>query len=144
VNSDLTLWGLPLIWWGRIGKLLSFLAGGTIILDIIGPERISDWSRTRLRVAPKTAAGARTAFTVLIGLVVASTFPAGTTWLNYSLGLIVAGAAGYLLAPLGAVLANGIGRGVLWVFRAGAVIQVVRIVAAILLVVGFLLDMLAS
>lgn len=34
------LWGVPLFWWGRIGKLVEFASAGTIIADILGPERI--------------------------------------------------------------------------------------------------------
>lgn len=39
------LWGLPVFWWGRIGKVLAFLAGFTILLDLIGPERIREYSK---------------------------------------------------------------------------------------------------
>lgn len=35
-----TLWGIPILWWGRIGKLMQFLGGLTVVLDLIGPERL--------------------------------------------------------------------------------------------------------
>ncbi|MFI6484312.1 hypothetical protein ACIBH1_40775 [Nonomuraea sp. NPDC050663] len=34
------LFGVPMIWWGRIGKIAAFVAGMTVVLDIIGPERL--------------------------------------------------------------------------------------------------------
>lgn len=34
------LFGLPVFWWARIGKLMEFAAAFTAVLDIVGPERI--------------------------------------------------------------------------------------------------------
>lgn len=39
-TTSMTLWGLPMLWWGRIGKTLQFLAGCAVVLDIIGPLRL--------------------------------------------------------------------------------------------------------
>lgn len=36
--ADTRLWGWPLLGWGRAGKVLQFLAGLTVVLDLIGPE----------------------------------------------------------------------------------------------------------
>ncbi|CAM2987253.1 hypothetical protein SAXI111661_12105 [Saccharomonospora xinjiangensis] len=49
-----TLWGLPMLWWGRIGKFLQFAAGLAALLDIYGPERLA-------RLANRTARRARSA-----------------------------------------------------------------------------------
>ncbi|HEU5469402.1 MAG TPA: hypothetical protein VFV67_02025 [Actinophytocola sp.] len=38
--SSITLFGLPMFWWGRIGKVLQFFAGCVVVLDLIGPERL--------------------------------------------------------------------------------------------------------
>ncbi|NJP35847.1 hypothetical protein [Micromonospora thermarum] len=35
-----TLWSLPVPWWGRVGKVLQFVAGLAVILDLIGPSRL--------------------------------------------------------------------------------------------------------
>ncbi|WP_166664541.1 hypothetical protein [Actinophytocola oryzae] len=32
------LWGLPVPVWARVGKVLQFMAGLAIVLDLIGPE----------------------------------------------------------------------------------------------------------
>ncbi|WP_285607226.1 hypothetical protein [Actinokineospora globicatena] len=39
-TSGATLWGLSMVWWGRVGKLLQFLAGCVVVLDLVGPERL--------------------------------------------------------------------------------------------------------
>ena len=38
--TDHTLYGVSILWLSRAGKLLTFLAGVTIVLDAIGPERL--------------------------------------------------------------------------------------------------------
>lgn len=38
--AGLDLWGLPVVWWARFGKLAQFTAGLTVVLDLIGPERL--------------------------------------------------------------------------------------------------------
>ena len=45
------LWGVPVLWWGRIGKLGQFTGGLVAIIDIIGVTRISAWGE-RLRARP--------------------------------------------------------------------------------------------
>jgi hypothetical protein len=37
---EMYLWGMKILWWGRIGKFVAFAASLTIIADIIGPERL--------------------------------------------------------------------------------------------------------
>src|SRR5262249_25606678 len=38
--SDQILWGMRILWWGRLGKALGLLAGLTVLLEVIGPERL--------------------------------------------------------------------------------------------------------
>lgn len=40
LSSDVTIWGVSLLWWGRLGKILQFVGGVTVVAEIIGPERI--------------------------------------------------------------------------------------------------------
>ncbi|MFB9906165.1 hypothetical protein [Allokutzneria oryzae] len=45
------LFGWPLLYWGRLGKCLAFLGGATILLDVIGPEKLGEWgNRWRYRL----------------------------------------------------------------------------------------------
>ncbi|MEU5695443.1 hypothetical protein [Actinosynnema sp. NPDC020468] len=46
--DDARLWGLPMLVWGRTGKLLQFAAGLTVVLDLVGPERLREFGN-RLR-----------------------------------------------------------------------------------------------
>ncbi|MFG1638906.1 hypothetical protein ACGFMK_01330 [Amycolatopsis sp. NPDC049252] len=45
------MWGLPVLWWGRIGKLGQFTGGLVAIIDIVGVARITAWGE-RLRARP--------------------------------------------------------------------------------------------
>ncbi len=38
-----SLWGMPMLWWGRIGKLAEFSGGLAAVIDIVGPERFAAW-----------------------------------------------------------------------------------------------------
>ena len=38
--DSFSMWGLPILWWGRIGKLMQYGGGLIIILDLIGPKRL--------------------------------------------------------------------------------------------------------
>jgi hypothetical protein len=39
-TTSMSLWGLSLLWWGRIGKLMEFAAGLAVVLDLIKPESL--------------------------------------------------------------------------------------------------------
>ncbi len=49
---DLVLWGLEIRWWGRIGKMLQFAGALTVILDIVGPERLIAFGASLREAAP--------------------------------------------------------------------------------------------
>jgi hypothetical protein len=41
--SSVSLLGLPVFWWGRIGKCAQFLAGLVVVFELIGPEKLREW-----------------------------------------------------------------------------------------------------
>lgn len=50
--DEFQMWNVPLLWWGRIGKLLQFTGGLSVVIDLVGSERlrrlseaISSWRR---------------------------------------------------------------------------------------------------
>lgn len=43
--KNLTMGGIQILWWARIGKLMQFAAGLVIVLDLIGPERLAAAAR---------------------------------------------------------------------------------------------------
>jgi hypothetical protein len=45
--SDSLLWGvMKILWWGRIGKVIVLAAALTIVVDIIGPERLRSFGES--------------------------------------------------------------------------------------------------
>lgn len=43
--EDFAMWGIPMLWWARIGKLLQFAGGAVVIIDLIGPARFATLGR---------------------------------------------------------------------------------------------------
>ena len=37
--------GWPIYWWSRVGKIAELLGGASILIDIIGPERLREWAK---------------------------------------------------------------------------------------------------
>ncbi|NUT99867.1 MAG: hypothetical protein HOY78_48445 [Saccharothrix sp.] len=63
--DGLLLWGWPVLYWGRLGKLLQFTAGLVVVLDLLGPDRIRraatalgafTWTQARERVRDHNSA----------------------------------------------------------------------------------------
>jgi hypothetical protein len=40
LDPELSLWGIRLFWWARIGKILQIVGAVTVVVDIIGPRRL--------------------------------------------------------------------------------------------------------
>ena len=40
--DEMQMWGLSLLWWGRIGKLLQFIGGLIVIFDLIGSVKLNN------------------------------------------------------------------------------------------------------
>ncbi len=147
---------LTILWWGRIGKVMAFLGGLTLILDLIGPERLRRLGRNHGIIA--------TAFVLLVFTI--SIVPCGIlyTLLTYESAVavfrdgytvrgalwrvavnvvVVQGLASLILRalfPLAASLAD---------HASGALdkptpVLGLRITAAVVIVAGFHLDLLAS
>lgn len=55
--DSFALWGLRIIWWGRLGKMAEFLAGATIVVEIIGPARLRAFGKSLRRESKKKPFG---------------------------------------------------------------------------------------
>jgi hypothetical protein len=43
--AEMSMYGIRMLIWSRIGKILEFLGGAMILVDIIGPERLRAWGQ---------------------------------------------------------------------------------------------------
>ncbi|MEV4164954.1 hypothetical protein [Nonomuraea dietziae] len=43
-----TLYGIPMVWVGRTGKIIAFLSAFAVLVDIVGPERLPDFASSFL------------------------------------------------------------------------------------------------
>jgi hypothetical protein len=43
--AHLELWGLSILWWGRLGKIAEAVAGLAILADIVGPDGLRQFGR---------------------------------------------------------------------------------------------------
>ena len=50
--TGLKLWGIDIIWWGRIGKILEFLAAYGVIVEIAGPKRLRRYGESLRHLVP--------------------------------------------------------------------------------------------
>lgn len=152
-NADLC--GLPVLWWGRIGKVSAFLAGMTLILDIIGPERLRQFSERYLeRRRPRRGFGRPAAVAAVAGVILAwaiirpgKVAILGTELTIYSYGFttVTAGIALIIsLALLTPTLLHGVRRALVYVFERDALARTVQTVSLLLFIAGFHFDMLAS
>jgi hypothetical protein len=124
--NGMSLWGIPMIWWGRAGKIAAFLGGLTVVLDVIGPDRIREFGvrvkvarpeRHLMRIAPVGAilgalSGLIGALWAIVGWL--NLFePSGTFEKLLRAGAAVIGVLGVVVSPpiiRGAVLGFGARR----------------------------------
>ncbi|MEU8207135.1 hypothetical protein [Streptosporangium sp. NPDC049046] len=157
------MFGLPMIWWGRAGKIAAFVSGMTILLDIAGPERLTSfagrlhalvqalWSHALIysfSVASFVMAFSWVAIWDLVWSIDIPV-PVAVSGLDVFVGLlrIVAIVALCFLLPLaiaGTVLViDKVCAKLPTIFTHPRAVHI-RIVAAALLIVGFHFDLLAS
>jgi hypothetical protein len=153
---DAELWGLRILWWGRVGKFAAFLAGMTLVMDIIGPERLRQFSERYMRrhqvrrgftwmVGVAAAAGVFLVWAVffpgtvrVLGVDLITVSSTGVTAVTAAIALAV---SLVLLAP---VLLNVLRRILIHVFENDALARTTQIDSLVLFTAGFHFDMLAS
>jgi hypothetical protein len=151
------LWGVQVLWWGRIGKLLTFFAGLVIVLDVVGPSALN-------RATERSRRGLMSA-----GDVIAKLFAAVLALVILGAALWVAAKHPYnppqdaladnpdnaptnpwflLVVVVGGLLAAGVWwavpRLLFWMLQHDRVARVATISSLGLFVVGFHFDLLAS
>jgi hypothetical protein len=164
--KDKLLWGMQILWWGRVGKFAAFVGGLTLILDIIGPERIrqaTSRSAKKLRegtsllvVGLRRANYLAVAAVVIIFLIIipiVRVTQGKSPYVNpfgpEGYGRFHAwdwaqGALGGVAVLLALFLLPRIRRGLVWIFEHDKTAYAARMVSLALFLVGFHFDMLAS
>lgn len=157
------MFGLPMIWWGRAGKVAAFVSGMTILLDIAGPGRLTSFA-DRLHALIQALWSRALVYSVSVGPLVLAfgwvaiwdivwsvdlPVPAGVPGLNVLVGLlkVVAVVTLLCLAPLAmagtVLLIDKVCAKLPTIFTHPRAVHI-RIVAAVLLIAGFHFDLLAS
>ncbi|MBP2705454.1 hypothetical protein JOL79_16710 [Microbispora sp. RL4-1S] len=151
---DAHLIGLSMEWWGRLGKIGAFLGGMTVVLDILGPERIREYGG-RIRRLPRSPAkgvlaAAATAgvalLTSLVGMAAdIATGPFGGRVALVGLVLLVILAVVWIaLAAARAKLFESALNGIAWILEHPRSLEWWRGLSLLLLIAGFHFDLLAS
>ena len=150
VPGDAVLWFMSVRWWARAGKIATFVGGATVILDLIGPDRLRTigervvGSHQKLKSFARTTLNA-TYFTVGFPMTVGTLLivvngPGDRPWMTaYTIGVSV-------LVTLNIVI-HGAWHGPKWIVRIlvnERPAQAFRHLGLIVLFVGFHFDLLAS
>jgi hypothetical protein len=153
------LFGVPMIWWGRLGKISAFVGGATILLDIAGAERLRQVaSRVRQRKGgTEIGIGILASFVAWLGVLylwaqvtstIDSTAPNSVLRILGITGAVIAYMAVVIAVCFGTVIAGAVA---LWKAADGlaAVLEHpravhLRVSAGLLLLFGFHFDLLAS
>lgn len=142
VDPQLRMGPMTVLWWGRVGKIAAFMGGLTIILDLVGTERLREAGR-RLNASIYGFGAFFWIVQILIWLMLAAvgwdliingTGPSSITVMSV-VSLVL---CGLLLLVLFGV------RWLLWGLDHRVPGWGIRLTAAILIAVGFHFDLLAS
>lgn len=148
-----SVWGIEILWWGRLGKFLAFAAGFVVLLDLIKDERLrAITDRSRVALQQENSKIARAFASVAVGVILAGAVllamrhPVDTSGelpgeapTNPYVILVIG--VGVPLAFAAWVITR---RTLMWLFVNDRTAAAVRILSLMLFVVGFFLDLLAS
>lgn len=138
----MSLYGFPMIWVGRIAKIVTFVAGLTVLLDLVGPARVTTMAvNARGALSNRTDLLGALLITSFIALFLLSAFlPQDTTWASIALGLVTLAIAvtSIVAAPILFII------GLAALLRSHTRQIVLRWASVALLVLGFSFDLLTS
>ncbi|MDP4505096.1 hypothetical protein [Nonomuraea turcica] len=129
------LLGLPMIWWGRAGKILSFMSGAAIVVELVSPETFMRYGKRLERILD-----------ISVWRVPVVVFAAGliagllTPPLTFDAPSLLANLAGWVIAMVGVWFLVIMYHWLMSPQRA----TIMRWVALSLLLIGFHFDLLAS
>jgi hypothetical protein len=140
-----TLYGWSILALGRAGKVAAFFGGMTVVLDLIGPERIRQFGQRYQGFKPSTSRRF-TWVLVIVGVLFLAFyadllfFKQGLKWL-FSWPMLALALLGLACSP---GISTALVRGIATLLERPRSERVVRWVSVILLIAGFHFDLLAS
>ncbi|MCI2423979.1 hypothetical protein MOQ72_41930 [Saccharopolyspora sp. K220] len=150
--ENFTMYGWPMLYWARLGKYLQFIGGALVVLDLIGAERIRNWSENikKLGLVVVDRIAALITPRRIVGVIKTLGFVAGAILtgliINPGISLLLA-IVSLILPPLLAflfALQFGFIVCLAWLVGLGKHGHAAKWVAFFLLTVGFHLDLLGS
>ena len=104
LDQETRLWHIPILWWGRGGKLAAFIGGATILLDLIGPDRIREFGKRVQEPGRLNRGSSADALVGVIGIILATVITAVVSSIRDRqfptlLAGILAGVVGLYVAP---------------------------------------------
>ncbi|SNT45686.1 hypothetical protein SAMN05216276_104538 [Streptosporangium subroseum] len=129
--------GVPMLWWGRAGKILTFVAGAVVLIDLVGPEKLSRYGDRLVRLMTaqpvlRPVGAGFAAGTIASLLIIGVTEPMGNSQARAWLAVAGGGTAAFLVFIIGFALQHP------------NFASVARWVSVGLLLIGFHFDLLAS
>jgi ABC-type bacteriocin/lantibiotic exporter with double-glycine peptidase domain len=49
IEPHTLMMGWPIYWWARVGKIAETVGAASVLIDIIGPERLKEWAKRHRR-----------------------------------------------------------------------------------------------
>jgi hypothetical protein len=142
VDPQLSIGPMTVLWWSRVGKIAAFIGGATVILDLVGPERLR---RVGRETGPQPFDRA-VSFNLLVPptvVLVATGVYFLTAWDSASTALrsAIVFASLFIIGPVSYMLILPVISRILDVSKPG---QLLRYIGVALLLLGFHFDLLAS
>ncbi|MEU7910833.1 hypothetical protein [Microbispora bryophytorum] len=145
------LFGLPVLWWARAGKISAFLGGMTVVLDLIGPERLRVFGERAAKSEPDNSKllWILTVAAFVVGALVFYWIPRLVEWGLLSddrrlRELTTVGGVFVAVILIGGWYSRPVIRGFAWLLASPRFEPVLRWLAVAAVIIGFHFDLLAS
>jgi hypothetical protein len=149
VDPHANMLGVPMLWWGRAGNIATFVGGATVLLDIIGPERLRAWGQRPDRLLKPSKSVMTACYLIFwVGWIAAAFSP--LAGVDTSLASTIVTALGILTVGVAVPLSllnmheSVLVKLVIRSLDTERPAQVFRIAGVVLLFIGFHFDLLSS
>lgn len=138
--TNYTLWGAPIFGWGRLGKGMEFVAGAAVIVEIVGPDRLTRFAAWLEGIKLDTVSRAMVAAG---GSSISTVQVIGHKYFG-AFALVFALIVGALITFVGGLLLVALARGAAHVLEWRLLGTFVKVASVVILAIGFQFDLLSS